>query len=428
MGNNLKNINKAKSWIEVPENSDFPLQNIPFGIIAPENKTPRPATRIGDTVIDLSELADFGFFDKLDIDDLTSFYSPVLNDFIALGKKYTVSVRERLIELFSEENTELQNQKDLLETAFHPAGSVEVLLPVDVGDYTDFYSSIEHATNVGKMFRDPENALLPNWKHLPVGYHGRSSSIVVSGTNIVRPKGQIKLPGQENPVFEATKKLDYELEMAFITGKENPLGMPIPIQETSEYIFGMVIFNDLSARDIQKWEYVPLGPFLGKNFGSVISPWIVTMEALEPFRIAGPEQNPEVLPYLRLSGKNNLDIKLQVSIIPENGHENIVCRSNTKYLYWSMNQQLAHHTVNGCNIRPGDMYASGTISGKDESSFGSLLELSWGGKKPISLKGGASRTFIEDGDTIVMRAHAEKDGLRIGFGEVKTKILPAVKY
>ncbi len=428
MANNLKNINQGKSWIEVPENSDFPLQNIPFGIIAPENKTPRPATRVGDTIIDLSELADFGFFDQLGIDDLTAFYSPVLNDFIALGKKYTVPVRERLIELFSEGNTELQNQKDLLETAFYTAGSVEVLLPVDIGDYTDFYSSIEHAANVGKMFRDPENALLPNWKHLPVGYHGRSSSIVVSGTNIVRPKGQIKLPEQENPVFEATQKLDYELEMAFITGKENTLGQPIPIEETSKYIFGMVIFNDLSARDIQKWEYVPLGPFLGKNFGSVISPWIVTMEALEPFRIAGPEQKPEVLPYLRLSGKNNFDIKLQVSIIPENGLENIVCRSNTKYLYWSMNQQLAHHTVNGCNIRPGDMYASGTISGKDESSFGSLLELSWGGKKPVSLKGGVSRTFIEDNDTIVMRAHAEKYGLRIGFGEVKTKILPAVKY
>ncbi len=426
MGNNLKNINQGKSWVEVPENSDFPLQNIPFGIIAPENKTPRPATRVGDTIIDLSELADFGFFDVLGIDDLTAFYSPVLNDFIALGKKYTVPVRERLIELFSEGNTELQNQKDLMETAFYPAGSVEVLLPVDIGDYTDFYSSIEHATNVGKMFRDPENALLPNWKHLPVGYHGRSSSIVVSGTNIIRPKGQIKLPEQENPVFEATQKLDYELEMAFITGKENSLGQPIPIEETSEYIFGMVIFNDLSARDIQKWEYVPLGPFLGKNFGSVISPWIVTMEALEPFRIAGPEQKPEVLPYLRLSGKNNFDIKLQVSIIPENGLENIVCRSNTKYLYWSMNQQLAHHTVNGCNIRPGDMYASGTISGKDESSFGSLLELSWGGKKPVSLKDGVSRTFIEDNDTIVMRAHAEKDGLRIGFGEVKTKILPAL--
>ncbi len=426
MGNNLKNINQGKSWVEVPENSDFPLQNIPFGIIAPENKTPRPATRVGDTIIDLSELADFGFFDQLGIDDLTAFYSPVLNDFIALGKKYTVPVRERLIELFSEGNTELQNQKDLMETAFYPAGSVEVLLPVDIGDYTDFYSSIEHATNVGKMFRDPENALLPNWKHLPVGYHGRSSSIVVSGTNIIRPKGQVKLPEQENPVFEATQKLDYELEMAFITGKENSLGQPIPIEETSEYIFGMVIFNDLSARDIQKWEYVPLGPFLGKNFGSVISPWIVTMEALEPFRIAGPEQKPEVLPYLRLSGKNNFDIKLQVSIIPENGLENIVCRSNTKYLYWSMNQQLAHHTVNGCNIRPGDMYASGTISGKDESSFGSLLELSWGGKKPVSLKDGVSRTFIEDNDTIVMRAHAEKDGLRIGFGEVKTKILPAL--
>ncbi len=294
-------------------------------------------------------------------------------------------------------------------------------MPVQVGDYTDFYSSIEHATNVGKMFRDPENALLPNWKHIPIAYHGRSSSIVVSGTNIHRPKGQTKPNDAELPVFGPSKLVDFELEMAFITGKKSNLGESIPTKEAEDYIFGMVLFNDLSARDIQKWEYVPLGPFLSKNFGSVISPWIVTLDALETFRVDGPEQKPEVLPYLKYSGKKNYDIKLEVFIQPKKGEENRVCQSNFRHMYWNMCQQLAHQTVNGCNINVGDMYGSGTISGPTPDSFGSMLEITWNGTKPIHLSDGSERKFIEDNDTMIMRGWAEKDGLRIGFRRMQNK-------
>lgn len=304
--------NQKNLWITVPDNSDFPLQNIPFGIIKPYQSSPRPATRIGDTVIDLSVLADFGYFDKLEIPDLSSFYAAVLNDFIGLGKKTTRLVRQRIMELFSSDNSELHNDKEACSMALFKADEVKVLLPVAVGDYTDFYSSIEHATNVGIMFRDPDNALLPNWRHLPVGYHGRSSSIVVSGTEIHRPQGQIKPEDSVTPVFKSTRRLDFELEMAFIAGKETCLGENIPIEKAEDYIFGLLIFNDLSARDIQRWEYVPLGPFLSKSFGSIVSPWIVTLDALESFRVSGPEQHPQALPYLQSSGKRNFDIKLEV--------------------------------------------------------------------------------------------------------------------
>ncbi|MBN2638992.1 MAG: fumarylacetoacetase [Bacteroidales bacterium] len=415
-----------KSWIAVPENSDFPLQNIPFGIIKVPDSDPHPATRIGDTVIDLSVLADFGYFDSLDIDNLSLFYTPVLNDFIALGKQTTNAVRLHLMKLFSEENQDLENNLEARSLALYPIDKVEVLLPLNIGDYTDFYSSREHATNVGKMFRDPESALLPNWKYLPVGYHGRSSSIVASGAEIHRPKGQLMPNGADQPIFGPSRLLDFELEMAFVTGKETKLGTSVPVEQAEDYIFGMVIFNDLSARDIQKWEYVPLGPFLAKNFGSVISPWIVTMEALEPFRTQGPIQEPDVLPYLIASGKRNFDVHLEVSIQPENSSESVICRSNFKYMYWNMSQQLAHQTVNGCNIRVGDMYASGTISGPEPNSFGSMLELSWGGKNLIQLSDGDTRTFLKDGDTVIMRGYCQKDDLRIGFGESVTKILPAL--
>jgi fumarylacetoacetase len=424
--NKIQNYKQMKkSWVSVDTNSDFPLQNIPFGIVRPKDKSPRPASRIGNTVIDLSVLADFGYFDSLDIDDLSVFYAPVLNDFIRLGKSATIAVRQRLMDLFADGNTELSENQDACDQALSPLEEVEMLLPVDIGDYTDFYSSIEHATNVGIMFRDPENALLPNWKHIPVGYHGRSSSIVVSGTPVHRPKGQILPQGAEKPIFSPTRLLDFELEMAFITGRDTSLGESVSVDQAEDYIFGMVIFNDLSARDIQRWEYVPLGPFLSKNFGSVVSPWIVTLEALNDFRVAGPKQEPEVLPYLQFQGDCNFDIKLSVALKPENGDENILCRSNFKFMYWNMCQQLAHQTVNGCNVRVGDMYASGTISGPTPDSYGSLLELSWKGTKPITLKDGSQRKFIEDGDSITMRAFAEKDGFRIGFGEVTTKILPA---
>jgi fumarylacetoacetase len=295
-----------------------------------------------------------------------------------------------------------------------------------VPNYTDFYSSEEHATNVGSMFRDPKNALLPNWKHVPVGYHGRASSIVVSGTPIYRPKGQIKLPDTEQPIFSPSRKLDFELEVAFITCAETKLGTSINTHEAEDNIFGVVLFNDWSARDIQQWEYVPLGPFLGKNFGSTISPWIVTLDALEPFRINGPAQNPSVLPYLTYQGEKNFDISLEVSMISAQEERLVVSRSNFKYMYWNMSQQLAHQTINGCNIQVGDVYASGTISGPLPDSYGSLLELTWNGQRPLTLDGGAARTFIEDGDTILMKGYAEKDGVRIGFGECKGKIWPAL--
>jgi fumarylacetoacetase len=298
-------------------------------------------------------------------------------------------------------------------------------LPVKVGDYTDFYSSIEHATNVGKMFRDPENALLPNWKQLPVGYHGRSSSIVVSGTDIHRPKGQTK-PDDGNPVFGPCRLLDFELEMAFVIGKETEMGSSVSTKDAEDHIFGLVLFNDWSARDIQKWEYVPLGPFLGKNFASSVSPWIVPIEAFDPFRTEGPKQEPAVLPYLEYSGSQNYDIDLEVEIIPQGSdQETTISKSNFKYMYWNMAQQLAHHTVNGCNVRVGDMMASGTISGKDETSYGSMLELSWAGSKTITLNDGSERKFLKDGDTVVMKGASVKDDIRVGFGEVRTKILPA---
>ncbi len=414
-----------KSWLEVEPDSDFPIQNIPFGIFKTPEKDPSPASRIGDSLIDLSVLADFGYFDELDIPDLGVFYAPVLNPFIAMGKKRTSAVRDRISELFSENCDELKNNPETRKLALIPIEKAEMLMPVEVGDYTDFYSSIEHATNVGIMFRDPDNALLPNWKHIPVGYHGRSSSIVVSGTNIHRPMGQTKADDAELPSFGPSRLLDFELEMAFITSGPTKLGDPIPVEKAEEYIFGMVLFNDLSARDIQKWEYVPLGPFLGKNFGSVISPWIITLEALEPFRVDGPKQDPPVLPYLQSKGKKSFDIQLEVFLQPEGGTENLLCRSNFKYMYWNMAQQLAHQTVNGCNINPGDMYGSGTISGTSPDSFGSMLELSWKGTKPIKLNDGTERKFIQDHDTVIMRGGARNEHFRIGFGESSTTILPA---
>ncbi len=426
---NKANNPSIKSWIKVEKNSDFPIQNIPFGIFSPTDKSPRPGTIIGNTVIDLSVLVEEGFFDEILPDTgYDAFFQAALNDIISLGKEFTSNLRNRISELFSEEKEVIRDDKELQERMLFNVKEVKMHLPVEVGDYTDFYSSIEHATNVGTMFRDPANALFPNWRSLPVGYHGRASSIVVSGTDINRPNGQTLPAGEEKPIFGPSRLFDFELEMAFITGKQTKLGDSIKVEDADDYIFGMVIFNDLSARDIQKWEYVPLGPFLSKSFGSVISPWIVTLDALEPFRVEGPKQEPEVLPYLQTQGKRNLDIDLKVFIKPENGEETMVSNSNYKYLYWNMAQQLTHQTINGCNINVGDMYASGTISGPTYDAYGSMLELSWGGKKTLKLKDGSERKFILDNDTIIMRAYAEKNGVRIGFGESVTKVLPAIKY
>ena len=299
-------------------------------------------------------------------------------------------------------------------------------MPIAIGDYTDFYSSREHATNVGTMFRDPANALLPNWLHLPVGYHGRTSSIIISGEEIHRPMGQTRPDPNAPPVFGPTKQLDLELEVAFVTFAGKPLGQRISTAEAEDHIAGLLLFNDWSARDIQSWEYVPLGPFLSKNFASSVSPWLVTLDALAPFRVPGPVQDPQPLPYLLFEGDRNIDLRLEVAIVPEGGGETVVCRSNHRHLYWNIAQQLAHHTVNGCNIRCGDLMASGTISGPDPTSFGSMLELTWRGTKPILLNDGSTRKFIEDGDTVVLRGHCEASGVRIGFGALETKVLPAV--
>ncbi|MBL7834219.1 MAG: fumarylacetoacetase [Cyclobacteriaceae bacterium] len=412
-----------KSWVEVPHGSDFPIQNLPFGIFKTKYLSPVAGVAIGDHVLDLVYLHENGFLDGLGLPS-GIFNQRFLNDFIALGKKQTREVRERISELLQHDNTELKNNVAAREIALIPMNEVQMLMPVRVPNYTDFYSSEEHATNVGSMFRDPKNALLPNWKHLPVGYHGRPSSIVVSGTPIKRPKGQIKL-GDDPPSFASTRKLDFELEVAFITCSETKLGSHVTTSHAEDHIFGFVLFNDWSARDIQTWEYVPLGPFLAKNFGSTVSPWIVTLDALEPFRVKGPDQFPNVLPYLFTEGEKNFDIRLEVLIEPERSQPTTVCRSNFKCMYWNVNQQLAHHTVNGCNIQVGDMYASGTISGPSPGSYGSMLELTWNGQKPLSMPDGSERKFIEDGDTVIMKGYAEKDGVRIGFGECKGKILPA---
>ncbi|GGD81518.1 fumarylacetoacetase [Maribacter cobaltidurans] len=405
------------TWVDVPNDSDFTIYNLPFGIFSVDGNEPRAGIAIGAQIVDLAVLAKA---DLLDVEE-HYFLKPFLNDFIGLGKEITRKVRLDVQRLLSDENSELKN----LSGALVGQNEATMHLPVNIGDYTDFYSSLEHATNVGKMFRDPENALLPNWKHLPVGYHGRASSIVVSGTPVHRPKGQVLPKGEKTPIFKPSGRLDFELEMAFIIGKETELGESISVEKAHEHIFGMVLFNDWSARDIQKWEYVPLGPFLGKSFASSISPWIVTLEALEPFKVEGPGQDPEVLPYLKSTGPLNYDINLEVSLAPENSDTQTICRSNFKYMYWNMAQQLAHHTVNGCNVKVGDMMASGTISGKDETAYGSLLELSWGGKKSIKLQQGETRTFIEDNDTISMKGYAIKNDIRVGFGEVSGKILPA---
>lgn len=410
-----------KSWVDVSADSDFPIQNIPFGIFKTDSLTPRAGTRIGDFVLDLQKTSELGYFEGLGFDAVAVFSKAVLNDFIALGRDTWRSVRNKISDLL-EEGSDLSKDKNEVLVSVQDA---ETLLPVKIGDYTDFYSSEEHATNVGKMFRPDGNPLLPNWKHIPVGYHGRASSVIVSGTNFHRPKGQMLPQGADKPVFGACKLMDFELEMAFIAGKGTALGDRISVENAEEHIFGMVVFNDWSARDIQKWEYVPLGPYLGKSFASSISPWIVTLDALEPFRTESPKQDPEVLDYLKVTGKRSFDINLQVAIQPENGEETMVCNSNHKHLYWNISQQLTHQSVNGCNINVGDMYASGTISGKTEDSFGSMLELTWRGTKPLKMTDGTERKFINDNDTVIMRAHSEKDGLRIGFGEVSGKVLPA---
>ena len=410
------------TWIEIPKNSDFSIYNLPFGIFSTNKNSKRVGIAIGNNIIDLLACNELDIFKDLNINN-NVFENNFLNDFINLGKNTTNKVREIIQQQLTDESSKIK----MSSVVIIPMNEAEMHLPVRVGDYTDFYSSIEHATNIGSMFRDPSNPLLPNWRHLPVGYHGRASSIIVSGIDIFRPKGQVMPLDSDKPVFTSSKRIDFELEMGYIIGKQSPLGSSITTDDADNYIFGKVLFNDWSARDIQKWEYVPLGPFLGKSFASSISPWVVTIEALDNFRVAGPIQNPQVLDYLKFNGLKNYDINLSVSILPEKTNiETIVCKSNFKYMYWNMSQQIAHHTINGCNLNVGDMMASGTISGKSKDSYGSMLELSWGGKKNIELNDGSSRTFIEDYDSVIMRGYCEKDNIRVGFGEVKSKLLPSI--
>ncbi len=412
-----------KSWLEVLIDSDFPIQNIPFGVFITKDDVITIGTRIGDYAIDLGALQQLNYFEGIDLTD-DMFMQDTLNDFISDGKKTWRLVRNRIADIFDSSNPQLRDNAEHRTVVVCSIHDVEMQLPVLIGDYTDFYSSKEHATNVGAMFRDPANALLPNWLHIPVGYHGRSSTIVPSGIPVHRPMGQTLPNGESTPVFGASRSIDFELEMGFITTDANIMGENIPIHESEDYIFGMVMLNDWSARDIQKWEYVPLGPFLAKNFATSISPWIVTMDALEPFRTKGPKQDPSPLPYLQQKGKHAFDINLEVGIAPENAEATIVSNSNFKYMYWSMGQQLTHHTSNGCRVNSGDMMGSGTISGPTPNSFGSMLELTWNGKNPIQLKDGTERKFINDNDTVTFKGFCKNNEVRIGFGEVTSKLLP----
>ena len=418
---------KRKSWLKVEKGCDFPIQNIPFGVFITKDDIITIGTRIGEYAIDLGAFHQLGYFDDVPLTD-DMFMQDSLNDFISDGRKTWRLVRNKIAEVFDAENPRLRDNEKHKEIIIFNLDEVEMLLPISVGDYTDFYSSKEHATNVGVMFRGKDNALMPNWLHMPIGYHGRSSSVVVSGTPIHRPYGQSLPKGETTPVFGPSRSLDMEVETAFITTDANNLGEQISIDEAGEYIFGMVLLNDWSARDIQKWEYVPLGPFLGKNFASTISPWIVTMDALEPFRCESPKQELSPLPYLKQKTTNNsFDIKLRAALETENGELTEICKTNFKYLYWTMEQQLAHHSVNGCNVRSGDLMGSGTISGPTKDSYGSMLELSWGGKEQITLKDGTNRVFFNDGDNVILRGYCKNDEVSIGFGKCTGKILPPVK-
>ncbi|MND56543.1 Fumarylacetoacetate (FAA) hydrolase family protein [compost metagenome] len=417
------------SFISVPKHSDFPIHNLPYGVFSESVESKRRVgVALGEWVVDLAILENNGFLNIQK--DETYFNQPTLNKFIDSGKENWAKIRAELQHLLSADNPTLRDNHELRNQVFFKQADVSLHLPVHISGYTDFYSSKEHATNVGCMFRDPKNALLANWSELPVGYNGRASSIIVSGTNVVRPSGQIKLPTEERPIFSASRKLDFELETGFIVGKSNKLGEPISIENAWDHIFGMVLLNDWSARDLQQWEYVPLGPFNAKTFASSISPWIVTMEALEPFKTSSPVQEPQPLAYLHEDhSSNSYDIHLSVEIQAEGSElADVISQTNFKYMYWSMAQQLTHHTIAGCNLQVGDLMGSGTISGSAPESYGSLLEITWNNTKPLTLSNGEQRSFIQDGDTLTMKGYCEKDGLRIGFGEVSGKVLPAVQF
>ncbi|XP_022666768.1 fumarylacetoacetase-like [Varroa destructor] len=415
------------SFVQVPNESDFPLENLPYGVFSRGEKANRHiGVAIGEYVLDVGLVTHLFKVDKL-AGKLHVFHRESLNEFMALGRPAWHEARVNLQRLLSVDEPALRDDAGLRQKALILQSEVTMHLPAQIGDYTDFYSSLDHATNVGIMFRGKDNALMPNWKYLPVGYHGRASSLVVSGTPLHRPWGQIRPDDSKPPQFCPSTLMDFELEMAFFVGPPNKLGEPIAIGEAEEHIFGMVLMNDWSARDIQKWEYLPLGPFLSKNVGTTVSPWVVTMEALEPFKVNNYPQDPQPMSYLRHQDPYSFDIELQVAIKPLGAAESTVCRSNFKHLYWTMKQQLTHHSITGCNMRPGDLLASGTISGPSENSFGSMLELSWRGTKDVALENGGSRKFLQDNDEVIIRGHCKIPGLRIGFGDCRGVVLPAQK-
>jgi len=412
------------SFINVSPESDFPIQNLPYGIFKPREGSPRAGVALGDLILDLSLLEELGCF--RDVTSHQVFSSDSLNAFMAPGRPVWKKTRHILQHLLSAETATLRDDAELRARAFHKQGEVTMQLPARIGDYTDFYSSYHHAHNVGTMLRGPENALMPNWKWLPVAYHGRASSIVVSGTEVKRPRGQTKPPDASSPVYGPSKSLDFELEAAFFIGPGNSLGQPVSIDRAEDHIFGMVLMNDWSARDIQTWEYQPLGPFLAKNFCTSISPWVVTLEALELFRKSLPAQDPPPLSYLKRADDFTFDVQLEARLHSAKMTEpQTITRTNFRNLYWSIAQQLAHHTVNGCNLQPGDLLASGTISGPTEDSRGCMLELTWRGANPVQLSSGETRKWLEDGDTLSITGHCQGDGYRIGFGEVSGRIIGA---
>src|ERR1700674_3813525 len=416
-----------KSFIEVAAGSHFPIQNLPFGIFKPAQGGARVGVAIGDFVIDLSVLEELGHFQTPEFQERRVFSESALNSFLALGHPAWRKAREVIQGLLNVETPTLRDDAALRARAFHAQKDVTMQLPARIGDYTDFYSSYHHAHNVGTMLRGAENALMPNWKWLPVAYHGRASSIVVSGAEVRRPHGQPKPPNADAPIFGPSRSFDYELETAFFIGPGNARGEPIPIDRAADHIFGLVLMNDWSARDVQAWEYQPLGPFLAKNFCTSISPWVVTLEALEPFRKPLPSQDPEPLPYLRAANNFTYDIQLQARLQTASmSTPHIITRTNFQNLYWSIAQQLAHHTVNGCNLQPGDLLASGTISGATEESRGCMLELTWRGANPLALPKGEARKWLEDGDSLTITGWAEGDGYRAAFGEVTERVQPAL--
>ncbi|MFQ3453830.1 fumarylacetoacetase [Bradyrhizobium sp. UFLA01-814] len=415
---------KLRSFIDVAPTCDFPIQNLPYGVFSSKDGlAPRVGVAIGDYVLDLWELEQDS---RLDVGPLGVFSQPSLNAFMALGPKVWSATRARISELLRSDHPELRDNRELWARALVPMADVRLYMPFAVSGYTDFYSSKEHATNVGVMFRGKDNALQPNWLHMPIGYNGRASTVVVGGTKVRRPRGQLKPPTAEVPSFGACKRLDFELEMGVVVGQASPMGEMLTEKQAEEMIFGFVILNDWSARDIQQWEYVPLGPFQAKAFATSISPWVVTREALEPFRVQGPAQQPEPLAYLKQTQPNNYDLQLDVALRTGAMNEaKTICSTNFKYMYWSSVQQLVHHASSGCAMNVGDLLGSGTISGPEKHQRGSLLEISWNGTEPVELASGVTRSFLENGDSLVMRGWCQGDGYRVGFGEVEGTIVAA---